>query len=155
MDLTNKHHIAELGKRIERALAQTGEDLKVKIRVGTCKFENGGDGLTFKLDVERHDVLPKFERELRARFCAMAAAGRACGMTEANVGSAFWIDGLEYRLVGMKNRVKIQPIVARQTDDGRLYRFEMFVVADAFGVGQSIVSDGREIVEARIRRGRS
>lgn len=139
MNLGNKSDIADLRVRLQNSVAALAADLDLRITVGSCRYEGSGDGLVFKLEIERDDALPKFERDLRERFGVHADAGDIlCGLTHKHLGKKFVINGKAHTLVGLKGRVQSKPIIGRCASNGRMYRFEMWDVAEAFGIEQTI-----------------
>lgn len=134
MKLNDKAALAGLRARIESALEPISENLEISFRVGNCRFEENGDGAVFKLEVERVGAEPKFERDLRERFELWGVENMLCGMNDEHCGQKFKLGVLSYEVVGLKGRVKSKPIVARACVDGKLYRFEIWDVAAAFGI---------------------
>jgi hypothetical protein len=134
MQLNDQDDIKALRTRLQDSLAKVAMDLHLRIAVGACRFEGDGAGLTFKLEVERDDALPKFERELRERFDIHADANLLAGLNGFHCEQLFKSGAESYRIVGLKGRVKSKPLVARQAGNGRLYRFKVADVAKAFGL---------------------
>jgi hypothetical protein len=115
--------------KFEAAMRETAEKLGVSIRYRGGQFTEAVYTMKMEVGIIGRDGKPA-TREAES----LRELGELLGIPNEKVGTVFTIDGVDYRLTGLRTRAGKYPLIAERTDDGRRFKFQTERVRQAMGL---------------------
>lgn len=129
LTVADKPSTQVLRSALVAALASVEESLGVKIEVGAMSFDRGRT-FTAKLSAV---IQKEGEPTMTTEALEFQRYADMIGLKKEDLGQTFTSAGKRYTVSGMSSGKSKNPIFATRTDNGKTYRFPVYVIQHAFG----------------------
>jgi hypothetical protein len=130
MKLSTREQLRQLRDKLDPIIQAAAEDLKVDLRLGSCRFDGSGTA-TFKL--EAAEINPSTGEPLRREAKAYKELCEGYGLKPEYLGQEFkTLDGEAYCVEGLAPRSTKYPVIVRRVSDGKGFKFAARTIDHAF-----------------------